>query len=276
MDNCTGRAGCVRLIRNDLPCGRASVRSGSVGVTLIVCLKAENCIVMAADSLTSLGGKVVSCTTEKLHRVATDAVTAGCGLSRVQGAGWQAILANFPTLPLGTAFAATVSDLQAFLDEIIGQVPTSNAGACRGGNTFLLAGHNATNSGMEVAMLTRLGDRRRFEPVTTVSSVSSHNCIKWIGDKASVSTHIVSTCALYVPDMSPNAAVKFAVDAIIGGITASLAVGNHTIGGEFVSVALVLAGRVDISRHPTGIPCTVAAPTASAPAATDEPTPPAG
>jgi hypothetical protein len=247
-----------------------------VDVTLIVGLKAEDCIVMAADSLTSLGGKVVSCTTEKLHLVATDAVTAGCGLSRVQGAGWRAILANFSTPPLGTAFAATVSQLQAFLDGIIGQVPTSYVGACQGGNTFLLAGHDAANSGMAVAKLTRLGDRRQFAPATTASNVSSHNFIEWIGDTTSVSTYIASKTALYVPGMPPNAAVDFAVDAIINGITASIAVGNHTIGGEFVSVALVLAGRVTFSRHPTGIPCSVAALIANAPAATDEPTPPAG
>lgn len=77
-------------------------------MTLIVCLKAKDCIVIAADSLTSLGKNIVSCTTEKLHQVATDAVTVSCGLSRVQGIGWQANLADFPrhrtarlSLPLG-------------------------------------------------------------------------------------------------------------------------------------------------------------------------------
>lgn len=116
-------------------------------MTLIVCLKAKDCIVIAADSLTSLGGKIVSCTTEKLHQVAADAVTAGCGLSRVLGVGWRAILGGFSAPPPGTAFAAIVSQLQAFLDGIIGQVPKSNLRACRGGNTFLLAGHDAANRG---------------------------------------------------------------------------------------------------------------------------------
>jgi hypothetical protein len=247
-----------------------------VDVTLIVCLKAKDCIVMAADSLTSLGGKIVSCTTEKLHRVATDAVTASCGLSRVQGAGWRAILANFPAPPHGTAFAATVSQLQAFLDGIIGQVPKGNVGACQGGNTFLLAGHDVANSGMAVTRLTRLGDRRQFAPATTASNVSSLNYIEWIGDTTAVLTYIASKTALYVPGMPPNAAVNFAVDAIINGITASLAAGNQTIGGEFVSVALVSAGSVTFSRHPTGIPCTVAALIGSSPAAPDGPPPLAG
>lgn len=226
-------------------------------MTLVVALKAKDCIVMAADSLTSLGGKVVSCTTEKLYQVAADAVTAGCGLSRVQGAGWQAILPRFPRPPLGTAFATTVSQLQAFLDTIIGKVPTSNVGACQGGNSFLLAGHDAASSGMAVAMLTRVGDRRQFAPPATASNVSSYNYIDWIGDTASASTYIASKTALYAPGLSPDAAVDFAVDAIINGINASLEVGNHTIGGEFVSVALVLADRVTLSHYPTNIPCTV-------------------
>lgn len=226
-------------------------------MTLIVCLKAKYCIVIAADSLTSRGGKIVSCTTEKLHQVATDAVTAGSGLSRVQNVGWRAILAGYSAPPPGTAFAATVSQLQAFLDGIIGKVPKGNVGACQGGNTFLLAGHDAANSGMAIAKLTRLGDRRQFEPVTMVSHASSHNDIEWIGDTTAIMAHITSKTALYVSCMLPNAAVDFAVDAIIDGITASQAVGNHTIGGEFVSVALVAADSVTFSRHPTGIPCTV-------------------
>ncbi|MGR0188402.1 hypothetical protein [Azospirillum aestuarii] len=242
-------------------------------MTLIVCLKAKDCIVIAADSLTSLGRKIVSCTTEKLHNVATDAVTAGCGLSRVQGTGWQAILAGFPAPSPGTAFATTVLQLQAFLEGIIGQVPKGNVGACQGGNTFLLAGHDVVNSDMAVARLTRLWDRRQFEPATMDSHASSHNYIEWIGDTTAVTAYIASKTALYVPDMPPKDAVDFAVGAITGGITASLAAGNHTIGGEFVSVALVSAGSVAFSRYPTGIPCTVAALIGSSPAAPDAPAP---
>jgi hypothetical protein len=112
---------------------------------------------------------------------------------------------------------------------------------------------------MAVARLTRLGDRRQFEPVTMDSRASSHNYIEWIGDTTAVMAYIASKSALYVPGMLPTAAVDFAVDAIIDGITASQAAGNHTIGGEFVSVALVSAGSVILSQHPTGIPCSVEA-----------------
>lgn len=225
-------------------------------MTLIVCLKAKDCIVVAADSLTSIGGKIVSCTTEKLHQVATDAVTANCGLSRVQGASWQAILTQFPAPPSGTAISATIFQLQAFLDGVIGQVPKGNIGACQGGNTFLLAGYDIANSGMAVTKLPRIGDRRQFEATVTVSNAASHNYIEWIGDTTPVSSYIKSRTALYVPDMQQKAAVDFAVTAIIDGITASLAAGNHTIGGEFVSVALVSAGNVNFSHYSTGIPCT--------------------
>lgn len=91
------------------------------------------------------------------------------------------------------------------------------------------------------------------------SNASDHSYIEWIGDTTKVSTYIECKTALYVPDMPQEAAVAFAIEGIIDGITASLAVGNHTIGGEFVSVALESAGNVTFSRHPTGIPCTVAA-----------------
>ncbi len=225
---------------------------------------------MSADSLTSLGGKIVSCTTEKLHQVATDAVTVGCGLSRVQGTSWGTILADFPAPPNGTAIAVTASQLQAFLDGIIGRVPKSSVGACRGGNTFLLAGHDVANSGMAVTRLTRLGDRRQFEAGATASNTSDHNYIEWIGDTTPVSTYIASKTAQYDPDMSQDVAVDFAIRAIIDGIAASLAAGNHTIGGEFVSVALVKAGNVTFSRHPTGVPCMVAPLINSSSAAPDD------
>lgn len=228
-------------------------------MTLIVCLKARDCIVIAADSLTSLGKKIVSCTTEKLHQVAANAVAVGCGLSRVQGIGWRAILVDFPAPLNGTAIAATGSQLQAFFDGVIGRVPKGDVGACRGGNTFLLAGHDVANLGMAVIRLTRLGDRRQFEAATMASNESDHDYIEWIGDTTPVSTYIGRKTALYVPNMPQNAAIEFAIAGIIDGITASLAAGNHTIGGEFVSVALVSAGNVTFSRHPTGIPCTVAA-----------------
>jgi len=245
-------------------------------VTLILCLKARDCIVISADSLTSLGGKIVSCTTEKLHQVGTDAVTVSCGLSRVNDKGWGTILADFPAPPKGTAIAATVSRLQAFLNEIIGRVPKSNVGACQGGNTFLLAGHDVANSGMAVTQLTRLGDRRQFEAATTVSNASDHDYIEWIGDTTPVSTYIASKTALYDPDMPQDAAVEFAIKAIIDGIAASLAAGNHTIGGEFVSVALVSASNVTSSRHPTGIPCMVTALTGSSIVPPDHASPLAG
>lgn len=244
-----------------------------VDVTLIVCLKAIDCIVIAADSLTSIGNRIVSCTTKKLHKVAPDAVTAGCGLARVHGNNWQQILGCFPVQPSSTVFATTLSNLNSFFDKIIGQVSKSNIGACKGGNTFLLAGYDAANSGMAVGKLTRLGDRRQFEPVTMVSRASNQNYIEWIGDTTAVVDHIEVINALYVPSMEQQVAVDFAIDAIIGGITASQNAGNHTIGGDFVSVALVSNGSVTFSQHPTGIPCTTAVLPGSSPPAPHTPPP---
>ncbi|WP_336764003.1 hypothetical protein [Asaia sp. VD9] len=226
-------------------------------MTLIVCLKAEDCIVFAADSLSSRGDAIISCTTQKLHAVAQDAVIASAGCSRVLGRNWQEILADFSQLRSGTDPSITTSELQQFLGKVIGEVPRDIHGACRGGNTFLLAGYGVASPGMVVNKLTRVSDLRYFEPVKTVSDAASDNYIEWIGDTEKVSGYTRAKNALYIPNMAKDVAVNFAIAAINEGIAASLAVGNHTIGGEFVSVALVSAGQVELSRHPASSPCTV-------------------
>ena len=105
-------------------------------MTLIVCLKAKDCIVIASDSLTSLGGKIVNCKTQKLHKVAESAVTAGCGLARVLSNDWQTILCRFPTPSPGTAFTKIVSQINSFFNEIIREVPEKITGPAEAGIPF--------------------------------------------------------------------------------------------------------------------------------------------
>lgn len=229
-------------------------------MTLIVGLKAKDCIVIAADSLTSLGEKIVNCKTQKLRKVAENAVTAGCGLARVLSNDWQTILRRFPIPSPGTAFTEIASQLNNFFNEIIGEVPKNNFGACQGGNTFLLAGYDAANSDLTLAKLTRLGDNRKFLDPKITSLASNQEYIEWIGDTASIEAYIEMKTALYVADMSQIDAINFAACAIMDGITASQTAGVQTIGGEFVSIALISANGVKFYQYPTEIRCMIVPP----------------
>ena len=56
-----------------------------LGLTLIVAVEAADCIVMAANSLTTTSGRVISCDTQKLHQVSATDIAASAGASRLQG-----------------------------------------------------------------------------------------------------------------------------------------------------------------------------------------------
>jgi hypothetical protein len=234
-------------------------------LTLIVCLKAQDCVVLAADSLTTRGGTVTSCTTEKLHRIGVEAVTAGCGLSRVMGQDWSGMLDAFPQAAAETPFTTLASHLNAFLESMIARIPRHHIGANRGGNTFLLAAPNHSGAGMAVARLTRINIDYRFQAPSIASSTSDDRYIDWIGDVDVVAAHRAAVEAAYAPGMSEADAIDFAVAAIRDGIAASVAAGNHTIGGDLVGVAVVGAGTANLFQVPSDRPCAVAA-TSAAPA----------
>lgn len=212
---------------------------------------------LAADSLSTRGETITSCTTVKLHQIGQEAVTAGSGLSRVMGQDWRTVLQGFPSLPAEAAFNEVLVELQSFLDRAIDRIPRQNVGATQGGNTFLLAGHDALGPGMAVAKLIRKGIDRQFQKPTVDSPASLPGFIDWIGDRAPIEDYISERSALYASDMSETDAVAFAVAAIKDGIRASVRAGNRTIGGDFISVAVVKAGDVTISKKPSGIPCAV-------------------
>lgn len=109
-------------------------------MTLIIAVEAANCMVMAADSLTTVRDRVVSCDTLKIHQVSVTDVAAGAGASRIQGRYWSENLPVFLDRWAGPGPAQTAPDLKRFLDAEIEQVDPKNFGACAGGNTFLIAG----------------------------------------------------------------------------------------------------------------------------------------
>lgn len=99
-------------------------------MTLIVCLKARDSIVVAADSLTTnSSGHVFSKQTNKIHKFGQKAATAGCGLARVSGKCWDVIFHSNHTQvredadnPLPVLFRTQLSLLQhhmAYLFDVI-------------------------------------------------------------------------------------------------------------------------------------------------------------
>lgn len=222
-------------------------------MTLIVCLKARDCFVIAADSLTSRGQNTLNSATVKLHQVGPNAVVASCGLARVGGKYWDEILSGFTPSGAGTSLATTSNDLQIFLSGIIGAVPKNNVNACQGGNTFLLAGYDPATSCFGGSKLRRIGDRRAFEPIINHSIPPSGYYIEWVGDTPSIMKYIEEKNKYYQADMSQKDAVTFAVNAIRGGIAASQAAGKTTIGGDFIQVAIVSDSNVVFSKHPPSL-----------------------
>lgn len=213
-------------------------------MTLIVCLKAQGCIVIAADSLTtSASGKVFKSTTKKIHMIESNAATVGCGLARVKGVYWGDVFKKYTKAPAGTNFTGLTTHLKSFLTSIIQTVPRNNVGACAGGNTFLLAGYDPYSAGMIISEITRHNDNRIFDSFTPIVSCSlAQNYISWHGDTESVGMHIALRTMRYSDKMFTYQAMEFAIDAIRDGIKAhKKLMAKTTIGGEHISVCVVSA-----------------------------------
>jgi Proteasome subunit len=224
-------------------------------LTLIICIKATDYIVMAADRLTTVGQRVISCDTQKLHQISSHAITTASGCSMILGRYWSQIIPNFLSLWVGPDFATIVSEFRQSLDSEIAHVPKNNVGACVGGNAFLLAGFDPTTSGMVISRIERFGDARKFSPETIVAPAAQPRYISWIGDTANLKAYIDSKDQTYSPGLSQPQAINFAVDAIVDGIRHARNAGITTIGGDFVYAAVASQAGVSFSRRASGFPC---------------------
>lgn len=220
-------------------------------MTLIVCLKARDSIVVAADSLTTnSSGHVFSKQTNKIHKFGQKAATAGCGLARVSGKCWDVIFHSNHTQVSRTKFSKTVTNLRNFLDSEIQKVPRNHYNACNGGNTFLLAEYNPYVNGFVVSELKRIGDRRAFETPTSILSYSTEpNFITWRGDIKNITTFIKLRSKLYSSKMSTPQAIDFAYKSILGGLKAKPS-SKKTIGGDFITICVVSNKRVETLKKP--------------------------
>lgn len=229
-------------------------------MTLIVCLKAKDCVVFAADSLTTKKkygtDEIVEVSSEtiKSHDIQNRAVAAGCGMSRIQGRYWSDIIAGFSPEASEGDFLALTRDFREFVNRemtVLGPDPSAR----QGGNTFLLAGFDGTQGGMVVSEVIRNTIDKQFQAERVISSASSPSYIEFIGDKDKISEYIEVCKSKYVPGMERDEAEEFAIDAIISGISAAKGHGVTSIGGDFVLVATVDQTSVTISRRGTNTSC---------------------
>lgn len=223
-------------------------------MTLIVALEAKDCFVMAADSITTLSGRVVGCDTQKVHQLSAMSIAATAGRSHLSGRYWSQILAGFLGRWTGPSPAQTAADLHPFLDAEIAQVPRVH-GNCGGGNTILVAGPDPINGGFDVWSIDRVGDRRYFVPPVPGQPNVPPARVWWLGDTQHLLAHIVQTAANYVAGMSEAQAIAFAARAIADGTAIVRGLGITTIGGDHIYLAVATQAGVFFSRRPSGVPC---------------------
>ena len=207
-------------------------------MTIIVCFKATDCVVIAADSRTSIGASVSNNSTQKIHLTGSSLATTSCGLARVNGKPWSCIMPEF--VPKKTCPADIVDELRDFLDKIIGSVKKNNFGACRGGNKFLAACYDG--SGFSVYKIERCDDDRKFNDKTCISNASSQSFITFLGDTSDLCEFIKSLEIEYLNkiNLNPIDAVNFAENCIKEIIKNARKTKTKSIGGNFISICVVM------------------------------------
>lgn len=225
-------------------------------MTIILSFKVADGMVMAADSLTSVSGRTVSCTTQKIHKVGASALAGGAGKSMILGEYWSEILPRFS--PATTSLDQVAGEFRLFLDDIISKVPDNPIGARQGGNTFILVGPEASGGRGGAIVLQRIGNNRSFEPNDPLCSGSENSFLHWAGDTTDrIEAHMAAVERAYDPNMTKEEAIDFANNAIIGAIQADQAGGGTTIGGDFVLTGTAYGTTVELVERPTGIACKI-------------------
>lgn len=229
-------------------------------MTLIVCLKAQDCIVFAADSITTVqkngadSVEVVSCDTRKLHSLSGLAIAAGAGTARIRGRYWSDRISGFAPSAATIGLADLAQEFKSHLNVQMAEV-SNDVGARIGGNTFLIAGFDSSSGGFAVLKTVRGYVHKEFGDLAVVSDAGSSGYIEFIGDTEGLATHIAQVTSAYVPTMDRKQAELFAVKAISDGILAAQAAGLASVGGKNIYVATVDRSGVQSSMHPSGVNC---------------------
>lgn len=234
-------------------------------MTLIVCLRAQGCIVFAADSLTTYASRHGSCRAFKLHKLSNHAAVAHCGWAGTQARNWRDVFKAFkPPVPTGGRPASPGSllgALQVALDGLV-NIPRSNVRACAGSNTFLAATLDPSTGDLALECITRHDDDRKFNASVPESPAGQTNYIRFLGDTGSLQAHIATVTATYSAamaqapaGMSEAQAITFARDAIKNAIPIAKQAGIRTIGGDFVRVLTLSTTGVKSRHFKSGVSC---------------------
>jgi hypothetical protein len=159
----------------------------------------------------------------------------GCrGLALVINEHWSTIISRV-SAPASADHGELVLAFRAILDQAIGQVPSSNHCACRGGNTFVIAGFDESSNALVISKLARIGDRRRFEGVAKIlSDATAPSDISRWGNTDNLQDHIANINATYAEDMNEEEGVAFAKKGLAEAIQMSGPFGQSSIGGDFI------------------------------------------
>ena len=228
-------------------------------MTLIVCLRAQECVVFAADTLTNVSGRVQNCKTVKVHKLSDRTVVAGCGWAGMPLRKWHDVFKGFkpPAAAGGTLanLSAMLGAIKASLDGLVSLPRRNDIGACRGGNTFLAAILDPASGDIAVEKFTRVGDARAFPLSVTASPAVQTNYIEFIGDTHHLQGHIAAVRGSYVAGMSRADAIIFAKDAIKDAIPIARNAEVQSIGGHSIRVLTLSGSGVAFRRFTSGVAC---------------------
>ncbi|WP_139234140.1 hypothetical protein [Methylobacterium pseudosasicola] len=228
-------------------------------MTLIVCLRAQGCVVFAADSLTNINGRVENCGTVKVHKLSDEGVVALCGWAGTKKEKWRDVFGKFnPPAPNGGTPASSGSLLAALQATLNGHVSIPDPkmiGACKGGNTVLAATLDPTTGDISIERIGRHNDVRKFDQPMPESPVGQSDYIEFIGDTDSLKAYIAAVRTGYAPGMPEAAAVAYATDAIRNAIPIAQNAGVQSIGGEFIRVVVLSSAGVTETHSSSGVPC---------------------
>lgn len=214
-------------------------------MTLILCLRGDGCVVMAADSLTTTPSKVLSTKTVKVHQTSERSLAVACGAAQLNGQYWSAILKRFAPDTVHT----TAADLRVFLDSEIANASKTH-GACAGGNTFVVADLPPPATDPDIWFIDRIADRRHFLDERLESAAEGPRYIEWFGDTSDLGPALDRIGAAYLPRMPEDKAREFARNALIEAIDEAQHAGIRTIGGDFITIGSISQAGVSIETQP--------------------------
>ena len=215
-------------------------------MTIIVCLKASNSVIVAADSRSTKSSAasnktvLLSGQTRKIHGISSvhSLISASSGLANIGQEPWSQIMNDFKK-QMSEKYQSNfdincgVKEIYCFINQATSRAPAS-AGSCAGGNTFLVAGWDKKSEAPTIWKIERLGDERLFEFPIQISPAANTVFIDWFGDTDNLQEYKKKWTTKYDANMDQDDAMEFAKTCIEDGI--------HSLqrdGGDICTAGLV-------------------------------------